>query len=361
MSDQNNGFPDFFYVTGPLPYKVTPLAFGDKTCWKLTLETSDKPQEQENPQLEPYLDNDDDLIDCMDMEETHNITYTKSGKFQTSMYVPSSLFSFIIGAKGSKLKALQNSTNTSIKVPRINEKGDIIIEGNTERQVASAKTQIDIIIAQGKERMPPTHFVSIPIKSDMISSNLLKFKKSVLEQPARGITESIFQKDVKMHLTVVMLKLLDEGEVTRAINILQSCYANHISKIFEKPQKAIIQGLEIMNDDPSNVNVLYAEVKIQNPEKLQTMCDTIANYFNKAGLAKKEYDRVKLHMTVMNKSFRHESEQKMSFDASKILESHKDFYFGEFELNQLDLCIRGTTTSNTGEMKYYDTALTIQL
>lgn len=47
--------------------------------------------------------------------------------------------------------------------------------------------------------------------------------------------------------------------------------------------KLKIFGVEIMNDDPSEVNVLYGRVHCSNEEKLQTVADCIVNYCAKAG------------------------------------------------------------------------------
>ncbi|XP_050298788.1 activating signal cointegrator 1 complex subunit 1-like isoform X2 [Anthonomus grandis grandis] len=360
-------FPDFFTTKGPLPLTVTPLKFGKRTYYQSSLVTENADNEPDRkPHLKPYMDNDEGMIDCGDMEDDYDIILNKTGKFQTSFYVPSSLLSFIIGVKGARLKSLQKSTNTEIKIPRINEKGDVIIIGDTERKVASARTQIAIIVEQRKQKMQPTHFVAIPIESDTIRENLLKFQETILQISPRGVTNSLFQKPQKVHLTLVVLTLLDDEELKLAKQTLESCYQQEILKVFEKNSRhnVTVQGLEIMNDDPSSAYVLYAKVHMQNAQllsKLQDMCDKISNAFQRVGLAKKEYDRVKLHMTVMNTSFRNPNEERMPFDASEILEKHKDFYFGEFELKEIQICIRGTTTTESGEPKYYDTALRIPL
>ncbi|XP_066250814.1 activating signal cointegrator 1 complex subunit 1-like [Euwallacea similis] len=362
----SNKFPDFFTTKGPIPTKVTSLQFGKRIYYQSTVLTEDdnSVEAEFTPRLKPYLDNDDEMINCADIEQNYDIVLTKSGKFQTSFYVPSSLLPYIIGVKRARLNALQKNTNTIIKIPRINEKGDVIITGDSEGKVASARTQITIIVAQRKDKMPPTHFIAIHIDSQLIKENLLKFQKCILEKPPRGVTKSVFQKTVKIHLTVVVLTLLDEEEVEDAKKTLQTYHDEYISSVFGENQKhkVTIQGLEIMNDDPSNVYVLYAKVQMKNSQllnKLQEMCNRISNHFYRAGLAKREFDKVKLHMTVMNTSFRESGEEKMSFDARDILDKYGDFYFGDFELRQLDLCIRGTTRSNTGEPKYYDTAVTI--
>ena len=85
-----------------------------------------------------------------------------------------------------------------------------------------------------------------------------------------------------------------------------------------------ISGLEIMNDDPSDVDVLYGKI-VDKTGKLQSIVDAIGMYqfvqvkfyfnhymswncpvekFVQSGLMKREYDRVKLHATLLNTLFR---------------------------------------------------------
>lgn len=71
---------------------------------------------------------------------------------------------------------MQEKTNTLIKVPRINEIGDVKIEGGTERDVVSCKNQIQMVLFNRREKMPVTHFLSIPIISDEVKNNFNKFK-----------------------------------------------------------------------------------------------------------------------------------------------------------------------------------------
>jgi activating signal cointegrator complex subunit 1 len=96
------------------------------------------------------------------------------------------------------------------------------------------------------------------------------------------------------------------------------------------------------------------------------------NKFVEAGLSKKQYDRVKLHVTVINSLMRKESQQnveasmsqsqsqsqsgdqnkeRVSFDARNVLKQFGDFDFGVYTLREIHLSVRFTTNANTG---YYD-------
>nr|XP_023020114.1 activating signal cointegrator 1 complex subunit 1-like [Leptinotarsa decemlineata]XP_023020115.1 activating signal cointegrator 1 complex subunit 1-like [Leptinotarsa decemlineata] len=352
-------FPDFFTEKGPIQTIVTPLNFGNSTYWMSSVLTEHNVAPQPT-YMKPYDDNEGGLLDCGEIEENYEIVLTKSGKFMTSFYVPSALLSYIIGSKGLKLKSLQKNTNTLIKVPKLNEKGEIKITGDTERKVASARTQISMIVMQRKDKLPISHFVSIPIVSENIREKYKRFQDEILNVMPRGVTQSIFQQPEKLHLTICTLTLLDDEELHTAKQVLDTCHKEFISNILDsKHYKIHLDGVEIMNDDPSSVNVLYGNVRMDSPEeneKLQEISDKISEYFYRSGLAKKQYDNVKLHVTLMNTSFRNSGEKQESFDATNILRKYKNYYFGSVDLKNIHLSVRFT-----GRNEYYESALVIDI
>nr|CAI5854510.1 unnamed protein product [Callosobruchus analis] len=357
---QTGALPDFFTTKAAIHTNVTPLKFGNGIYWMATV-ASEEPTSTQIQGLKPYEDNEEGQIDCEDVEDTYEILLTKSGKFMTSFYVPSSLLSFIIGPKGSKLKNLQRSTNTLIKVPRLNEKGEVKVTGDTERSVASARTQISMIVMQRKDKIPFTHFVSIPVNSEGIKAQFIAFKDEILKDPPRGVTESIFQTPNKLHLTICTLTLLDEEEIATAKKVLNDCNTEFISKLFEKNKtyRIIVEGVEIMNDDPSEVNVLYGKVHMSNNEetsKMQEISDRIADYYYKSGLARRQYDRVKLHATLMNTTFRNVEEKRENFDATNIMKNYATYHFGSIPFQGIHLSIR-----YTGKDDYYEHAIIINV
>ncbi|KAG5885502.1 hypothetical protein JTB14_013520 [Gonioctena quinquepunctata] len=357
---QKKEFPEFFTEKGPIETITTPLYFGNNIYWMSSVLTEDNNSSRPT-YLKPYDDNDGGLLDCGEVEENYDIVLTKSGKFMTSFYVPSALLSYIIGAKGSKLKSLQKSTNTLIKVPKLNEKGEIKVTGDTERKVASARTQISMIVMQRKDKLPISHFVSIPMVSEPVHEKFKRFQEEILGETHKGVTQSIFQQSEKLHLTICTLTLLDEEELKTAKQVMSTCYEEVISNIFEKNTrcKIYLEGIEIMNDDPTSVNVLYGKVHMGNQEendKLQEISDKISEYFYRSGLARKQYDRVKLHVTLMNTSFRNADERQENFDATDILQKYKNYHFGPVEFRNIHLSIRFT-----GRNTYYESAMVVDI
>ena len=128
-------------------------------------------------------------------------------------------------------------------------------------------------------------------------------------------------------MTIGTLALMDDSERQKAIEILHNILAN------VQQLRISVEGLEIMNDDPAEVDVIYAKILEENGEKLQELANFIVAEFAKTGLMPKQFHRVKLHMTVLNTLFRKDeefSEEKTreTLDSRPILELFGDKTFG---------------------------------
>ncbi|KAL3280685.1 hypothetical protein HHI36_003922 [Cryptolaemus montrouzieri] len=114
-----------------------------------------------------------------------------------------------------------------------------------------------------------------------------------------------------------------------------------------------------MNDDPTEVDVLYARVQMKNEsdnDNFQNVADQISNVFYKNGYVRRQYDNVKLHVTLLNSLFRKDgSDKRTTFDASYILEKYKNYEFGSGVFKSIDLSIR----FSTGKNGYYDSVVSI--
>ncbi|KFM75181.1 Activating signal cointegrator 1 complex subunit 1, partial [Stegodyphus mimosarum] len=100
-----------------------------------------------------------------------------------------------------------------------------------------------------------------------------------------------------------------------------------------------------MNDDPAEVDVLYAKVQETDGDNcLQIIANLLAEKFVAEGFAKQQHECVKLHVTLMNSLFANKNEEtgqsRHTFDARPILEKYGDFDFGEMELNEIHISIR---------------------
>ncbi|XP_054455025.1 activating signal cointegrator 1 complex subunit 1 [Anoplopoma fimbria] len=290
--------------------------------------------------------------------DTTSIEQTDKG-YRCAIDVPSVLYKYIIGKKGETRKRLESDTKTSINIPKPGVEGQIVITGSHKAAVSSAVTRVDVLVESFRKKQPFTHFLSFPLNDPKIQEGFLSFKDEVLQQCSQdhGVDGSIFQNPAKLHMTIGTLALLNDTEVRKACEHLQECQ-NFIRDITEgKPLKLEVTGIEYMNDDPAMVDVLYAKVNLKDKsDKLQVIADRLVEHFVSAGLMVREWDRVKLHATVMNTLFRKDStvedtggprrqamSEREAFDAKNILKKCGAYRFGEFELNAVLLSQRYST------------------
>jgi len=127
---------------------------------------------------------------------------------------------------------------------------------------------------------------------------LFEFKNEGL-----GFDQKVFQEPEKLHLTLCVVMLLDQVERKKGAEILEQLkpelmYVNVRILIYisngvpclnrEMAKKGNLrcrlQGIEIMNDDPTQVNILFAKCVFQeNDTTVQVMADFIHKKFLEAG------------------------------------------------------------------------------
>ncbi|KAJ1142893.1 hypothetical protein NDU88_009205 [Pleurodeles waltl] len=249
-----------------------------------------------------------DLAECAD-EPCDDFTVRQTEKgYECTLAIPSKLFKFIIGKKSETKRKIESETRTSISIPKPGLEGEIVITGQQRNGVISARTRIEVIADTFRKREPFTHFLSFALNHPEIQQRFHQFKEEVLEKCSkdRGVDSSIFQNSAKLHLTIGTLILLNEQEVQRACELLQRCKEDFIDKyVGGNSLKLEVAGIEYMNDDPAMVDVLYAKVRLKDAsEKLQLIADLLMERFVSSGLMLREWDRVKLHATIMNTLFR---------------------------------------------------------
>lgn len=305
-------------------------------------------------------------------DELYGIESMDNGrKFQLKVHVPQEFHSQIIGTKGNTKRRLEQETGTQIQVPKIGSKDtNVVVKGSSKKDVVSAKNRLDLIIIAGRAKHQFTHFLSVPFGTQEVKSNFARFKQEILSNPdIHGVDESLFQKPEKLHLTILMLVLLDNQDRVIAAEYLQDCKEILVEPILRGgAMKVKLAGLDYMNDDPSAVDVLYAKVE---SDELQEISNGIAQYFQQCGFVQLKQDSVKLHVTLMNSRFadsddaaekdenidQRDGNKRATFDASKILKTYKDFYFGSLTVNEIHLSQRYSKGSNG----YYESTGVLKL
>lgn len=247
----------------------------------------------------------------------------------------------------------------------------VIVKGVAKSNVISCKNRLQVIVSTARQKQQFNHLITFPVVFDDLKKNLLEFKEKVLANCSsdRGVDSSIFLKSSRIHLTLGTLVLMDKREKDDAINLLSECKRTFIKELLnDKPLQIHLKGLEYMNDDPSSVDVLYIKVKsvvsVDGADDLiQVISEKVVEKFLNAGLMKKQFDRVKLHASVMNTLLRREenpseenelnskakqtdSKDRESFDARNILKLYGDYDFGKYNLSELHVSIRYTVAVN---------------
>ncbi|CAF2122925.1 unnamed protein product [Rotaria magnacalcarata] len=342
---------------------------------KTTIESEEKPQivKKEEP-----VENDDDTIDYI----------AKENMFVCEMDIAPAFYGVLIGKNADAKQKIEQDTNTQIIFPRRDESGTVKIRGRNKANVQSARTRIEIIIDRNRQIQPFTHFLSIPIcqSSSSLTTNFKKnyeeFKKNVLEKCSneRGVTTELFQQASKLHLTVATLVLLSKSEIDFIKDTLQDCTKSLLQQFMSTDKERFIvklKGLEFMNDDPSFVDVLYAKVQLvdeTNTNRLQAFLDSLNDELSSTGLMKQKFERIKLHVTLMNSLLRKDdtgileaqktargrvkNQERESFDAENIMRLFGQFDFGQIELSDLHLSIMHQPDRQTG---YYGCETQISL
>ncbi|XP_065179520.1 activating signal cointegrator 1 complex subunit 1-like [Sycon ciliatum] len=333
-------------------------------------------------QLPAYVEDVHDE-DYEDNEECIAIQELPDGRYSSSLTFPSALFSHFIGRGGDVKRRNEKETNTSIDIPKKGVEGDIVIRGHSRHDVASACGRLHVLAVKGRRLAEWTHLLCIPLKGVVtVVENFDTFRKAFLQSSGkmRGVDPSIFQNPLKLHLTLGTLKLLSQAEVDEAVHQLQESLPT-MQAILGRPSARSppvirIQGVEYMNDDPAEVDILYAKVQLQDQsDRLQELADFLVDRLAAVGVLEKEYDRVKLHATVINTKLRrtpetpaggsvaaaaaassksrpgkhHRHEPRETFDASRALKDFSNFDFGSVPLTELHLSQRYTA----GDDQFY--------
>ncbi|XP_054838908.1 activating signal cointegrator 1 complex subunit 1 isoform X2 [Eublepharis macularius] len=284
--------------------------------------------------------------------------------YRCAVDVPSPLYKYIIGKKGETKKKLETETRTSISIPKPGVEGEIVIIGQHRNGVISARTRIDVLVESFRRKQPFTHFLSFALNQPVIQEKFLHFKEEVLKKCSKnhGISDSLFQNPAKLHMTIGTLVLLNEQEIQKAQELLEKCKEDFVDAIAGgEPLTVEVADIEYMNDDPAMMDVLYAKVAMKDgSNKLQLITDRLMDRFVTSGLMLKEWDRVKLHATVMNTLFRKDPnadeqnnttagkffKERESFDGRNIMKLFENFYFGEVQLSAVYLSQRFSADSS---------------
>ncbi|VDN06159.1 unnamed protein product [Thelazia callipaeda] len=281
---------------------------------------------------------DDTDEDRLKQNEEVAINYNNSTKkWSCKITIPTILRRFVIGPKESIKRKIETETSCQINFPKKKKKSTAeIVSIVSEESIMRCRDRIQLIMYEARDKAAFTHFISIPMTHEIIKENFTKFIdmiKNDYELSDSCRVESIFQDPKKLHLTITMLSLIDSNEEKLVSSCLAAVIDSRVRKIIDhEPIEAEVSGLEIMNDDPSRAQVLYARI---SSEKLLHVGNILSEAMNDAGFIP-EQESVKLHLTLMNTRYMWEKEKKKGrMDVTQLLEKYGDYKFGKVTISEV--------------------------
>ena len=297
------------------------------------------------------------------------------------MKCASRFWKFIIGSKGKTLQDIQRITGATVVIPKTENEETIEIFGVNKSSVVAARLKVEAIILDNQDRVEYTHFLSIPLSINpqskaSFASYLQDMTRTCVDEEKR-IDPFMFQTPSKIHLTLLMLRLHNEEEMSKAKSLLV-VVQEMLREMFystatnSSTAKVSFKGVNYMNDDPSDVHVLYLDlVKDETYKKLVELIQNINSLFIDSGLAlpKDVSHNEKLHATIINSKWRngdvvdgtldhfdsHSASKKssgprVSFDATEVLRLFgvNGSSLGSVKLERVDLSILGSGVSADG-------------
>eukprot|EP00727_Mastigamoeba_balamuthi_P003458 m51a1_g13109 putative activating signal cointegrator 1 complex subunit 1 (167) ;mRNA; f:36-595 len=156
-----------------------------------------------------------------------------------------------------------------------------------------------------------------------------------------------------------MLRLHGQTALARACGALEGVGAEVAREL--AGARVRVEGLGYMNDDPADVDVLYACVREdEGCAALQRAAAVVRGALDRAGMLdeRQKEQGLKLHATVINTKHRRQQktldpatgedlpQERISFDARRVLAEFGGFYFGDMDVRCFHLSKRGSYDSD---------------
>jgi activating signal cointegrator complex subunit 1 len=281
--------------------------------------------------------NTDDEPTCVQSQEEMTATFACPAEYRK----------FFIGRQGATKSRLEAETGCTLHIPE-GDSGSVTIAGPSDAAVESMIGRLEILATNAKQALPPTHFLSLPLARRGEGGNdkgmdcrdaleALRTKALVHGQRCAGFAPGMVTRTDRFHLTLAVLKLYTPAEVRKAAAVL-SQLGTSFSRALAScsgDSSIVLEGLEIMNDDPSMVDVLYVKVgEGPGTEALRKISIAALNAMLTAGLLSSEEAEAqwlmdseglllppKLHATLVNTKRRAAGTNRETFDASPLLQA----------------------------------------
>jgi len=225
-----------------------------------------------------------------------------------------------------------------------------------------------------------THFFAIPFNKVSQNQDLVDkfsyFRNKIIEQEFVDINESLFQAPERLHMTLCLLELKGNNEVSKIKGILKEKIQPEINEfVKDKAIYSFFDTFEIFGK-PHESRVLYAKPKNSQSDKLFDVLDILFSNLAENKVLNKDalqyssiavnektdrYEKEKLHLTIMNSTFSLRENFKNNnnnsitgninatqqaankkkannfFNGMRIIRRFNNFHFGSHKVNEICL------------------------
>ncbi|KAL8439890.1 hypothetical protein Efla_006509 [Eimeria flavescens] len=232
------------------------------------------------------------------------------------------------GKEGPLSKLLDAlGVRTEAKSTRVSANEGVVtvpLWGPTEKRVCLAVKKTRGLLAQLRASCPVTHFISLPLNTSDTIARFEVYRHLVLASKYRTVDETLFIQKEKLHVTLLVLRLLSEAEVAAAAAVLKAASPDIYDAVGTQTLRLHVKGNSCFSDDPSAVKVVFAPLySSEGPEalaatkaKLNSIVGLLADRLEAAGLLTRreleeqhalgpqgEIDCI-YHMTLLNATYR---------------------------------------------------------
>jgi len=308
--------------------------------------------------IEKSIEDEEDQADEVDHQPEQVITEpvkmavdivfdSMARRWSTKIMVAQAFMGKLIGAKGVTRQQIERETKCHLLLPKRGDNTSPIVISSTisAECLSRCSDRIRLIVFLARCKLPSTHFVSIPMA--ILAESYARFKSLVMNSTKVSATcknEALFVSPKKLHMTIVMLSLQNDQERAMALDALRKIVDDRIRPLIaaENGLKVKVSGLEIMNDDQLEVDVLYAKCQSTS---MQRVADLIAQGMQSSELTVNNKERsVKLHMTLMNTKYAQQAETScLKMNVVELLKAFGNYDFGAVTVTEVQLSVRFST------------------
>jgi 2'-5' RNA ligase len=228
-------------------------------------------------------------------------------------------------------------------------RNEVVLRCDTEHTLRSCQDAVREAIAACRSRADFTHFLSLPLHGVEPLDHRIAVLRSDADHLVRG--KHHWQAG-KHHVTLLMLRLLDDAEVARAVDTLKRAGPLLYDAVGTRCLVPRVQGVGVLpGQTPAKARVLVASVAEPELATIKRIHAVLVKAFRENGHLEsdKQADPLVAHITLLRGD--------PAADVTEVLEKKASFDFGAHRIPAIHLSKRG----QFGDDGYYKCEAKIDL